>query len=107
MCFYSIHLIARSGKHYTIGEELILLAVTEEFSTQFYMSHLNKLFKLFLSTVITLFKEERMKWQIIHLTLCNLFSITEFSLQIDLSTLTGNESLFLPYVHFINDESTV
>ena len=40
-------------------------------------------------------------------TLCNMLRTTEFSLQLDESTLPGNESLLLAYVCFVKDESLV
>ncbi|XP_066965478.1 protein FAM200C-like [Macrobrachium rosenbergii] len=40
-------------------------------------------------------------------TLCNMLRTTEFSLQLDESTLPGNESLLLAYVRFVKDESLV
>ena len=47
--------------------------------------------------MITRFKE----------TLCNILAATEFSLQLDESTLPGNESLLLTYVCFVKDEKLV
>ena len=35
--------------------------------------------------------------------LCNTFRNTEFTLQLDESSLPGNESLLLGYVHFVHD----
>ena len=40
-------------------------------------------------------------------TLCNMLRTTEFSLQLDESTLPGKESLLLAYVRFVKDESFV
>ncbi|XP_040575501.1 zinc finger BED domain-containing protein 5-like [Lepeophtheirus salmonis] len=39
--------------------------------------------------------------------LCNIVAATEFSLQLDESTLPGNESLLLAYVRFVKDEKLV
>ena len=40
-------------------------------------------------------------------TLCSILKTTEFSLQIDESTLPGNEALLLAYVRFIHEEIMV
>ena len=40
-------------------------------------------------------------------TLCNILATTEFSLQLEESTLPGNESLLLAYVRFVKDEKLV
>ena len=40
-------------------------------------------------------------------TLCSILKTTEFSLQIDVSTLPGNEALLLAYVRFIHEEIMV
>jgi hypothetical protein len=40
-------------------------------------------------------------------TLCSVLKTTDFALQLDESTLPGNESLLLVYVRFIKDESLV
>ena len=38
---------------------------------------------------------------------CNVLKTTEFSLQIDESTMPGNEALLLAYVRFIQEENMV
>ena len=40
-------------------------------------------------------------------SLCNILRTTEFSLQIDESTLPGNEALLLAYVRFIQEGKLV
>ena len=40
-------------------------------------------------------------------TLCNMLTTTEFSLQLDESTLPGKVSMLLAYVRFVKDESLV
>ena len=40
-------------------------------------------------------------------TLCSILATTEFSLQLDESTLPGNEPLLLAYVCFVKDEKLV
>ena len=40
-------------------------------------------------------------------TLCNMLTKSELSLQLDDSTLPGDESLLLAYVRFVKDESFV
>ena len=39
--------------------------------------------------------------------ICNILKKTEFSLQIDESTMPGNEALLLAYVRFIQEENMV
>ncbi|KAJ8944608.1 hypothetical protein NQ318_011464, partial [Aromia moschata] len=72
-------LIAKSGKPHTIGEKLILPAIEEVFK---------------LSNTVQRRIDE------IERFLCN-FCTTYFSIQLDESTLPGNEALLLAHVRFI------
>ena len=97
-------LIAKANKPHSIGEELILPAVKE-----------------IIKTVLTKSPEEVMKSNLlgdnsvqrrvdkmaenVEETLRKMLMTTEFSLQLNESTLPGNESLFLAYVRFIKGGS--
>ncbi|KAJ8887035.1 hypothetical protein PR048_013250, partial [Dryococelus australis] len=72
-------LIAKSGKPNTIGEELILPAVMKRRIDEMAEN--------------------------VEDTLCSTLKTTECALQLDESTLPGNESLLLAYVRFVKDES--
>lgn len=99
-------LIARSGKPHTIGEELILPAVREVLHTVVHKSPDQIIKAIPLSDNSVQRRIDEMA-ENIEETLCNMLRTTEFSLQLDESTLPGNESLLLAYVRFVKDESLV
>ncbi|XP_037122184.1 protein ZBED8-like [Syngnathus acus] len=99
-------LIARSGKPHTIGEELILPAVREVLHTVLHKSPDQIIKAIPLSDNSVQRRIDEMA-ENIEETLCNMLRTTEFSLQLDESTLPGNESLLLAYVRFVKDESLV
>ena len=99
-------LIARSGKSHTIGEELILPAVREVLHTVAHKSPDQIIKAIPLSDNSVQRRIDEMA-ENIEETLCNMFTTTEFSLQLDESTLPGKESLLLAYVRFVKDESLV
>jgi hypothetical protein len=97
-------LISKSGKPHTIGEELILPAVSEVLSTVLHKSphDIIKTIPLSNNSVQRCIDELA---ENLEDTLCSILRTTEFALQLDKSTLTGNESLLLAYAGFIKDES--
>ena len=99
-------LIARSGKPHTIGEELILPAVGEVLHTVLHKSPDQIIRAIPLSDSSVQRRVDEMVANIEE-TLCNILATTEFSLQLDESTLPGNESLLLGYVCFVKDEKLV
>ncbi|XP_040575992.1 protein FAM200C-like [Lepeophtheirus salmonis] len=104
---YNISLmIARSGKPHTIGEELILPAVREVLHTVVHKSPDQIMKSISLSSNSVQRRIDEMA-ENVEDKLCNILAATEFSLQLDESTLPGNESLLLAYVRFVKDEKLV
>ena len=99
-------LIARSGKPHTIGEELILPAVREVLHTVLHKSPEQIIKAIPISDNSVQRRVDEMAEKVED-TLCNMLRTTEFSLQLDGSTLPGNESLLLAFVRFVKDESLV
>ena len=99
-------LIARSGKPHTIGEELILPAVREVLHTVLHKSPEQIIKAIPISDNSVQRRVDEMAEKVED-TLCNMLRTTEFSLQLDESTLPGNESLLLAYVRLVKDESLV
>ena len=99
-------LIARSGKPHAIGEELILPAVREVLHTVVHKSPDQIMKAIPLSDNSVQRRVDEIA-ENIEETLCNNLAATEFSLQIDESTLPGNESLLLAYVRFVKEEKSV
>lgn len=97
-------LIAKSGKPHTIGEELILPAVSEVLRTVLHKSPHDIIKMIPLSNNSVQRRIDEMADNVED-TLCSTLRTTEFALQLDESTLPGNESLLLAYVRFIKDES--
>uniref|UniRef100_A0A5S6QAD2 DUF4371 domain-containing protein n=1 Tax=Trichuris muris TaxID=70415 RepID=A0A5S6QAD2_TRIMR len=81
-------LIVKPGKPHTIGEELLLQV------------------KIPLSNDTVQRRIDDMANDVEE-TLCNFLKTTQFSLQLDESTLPGNEALLLAYVRFIKAEKLV
>ncbi|KFD46405.1 hypothetical protein M513_12708 [Trichuris suis] len=96
-------MIARCGKPPTIGEQLLVPVVGEVFPTVFHYSESDIARKISLSkeTVQRRICDMAMD---VEEALCDLLRRTEFSSQLDESTLPGNEALLLAYVRFIKDE---
>ena len=104
---YNISLmIAKSGKPHTIGEELILPAVQEVLHTVLKKPAEQIIKAIPLSNNSVQRRVDEMAGNIEEM-LCNLLRNTEFSLQLDESTLPGNESLLLAYVRFVKEERLV
>jgi hypothetical protein len=97
-------LIAKSGKPHTIGEELIFPAVSQVLSTVLHKSPHDIIKTIPLSNNSVQRCIDEMAENIEDI-LCSTLRTTEFALQLDESTLPGNESLLLAYVRFIKDES--
>ena len=97
-------LIAKAGKPHTIGEELILPAVKEAIKTVLHKSPEQIIKSIPLSDNSVQRRVDKMS-ENVEETLIKMLMTTEFSLQLDESTLPGNESLLLAYVRFIKGES--
>ncbi|XP_053159163.1 LOW QUALITY PROTEIN: protein ZBED8 [Hemicordylus capensis] len=95
-------LIAKSGKPHTIGEELIIPAIKEVLQTVLHKSPTDIVKKIPLSND-TVQRIDEMAENIEN-SLCNYLKTSQFSMQLDESTLPGNEALLLAYVRFIRDQ---
>ncbi|KFD49151.1 LOW QUALITY PROTEIN: hypothetical protein M513_09975 [Trichuris suis] len=89
-------MIARSGKAHTIGEELLHPVVSEVLRTVLHMpaAETIKSIPLNNNTVQRRIDEMGKMWK----------KPTKFSLQLDESSLPGNEAILLAYVPFIKEE---
>lgn len=100
---YNISLmIAKSGQPHTIGEELILPAVKEVISTMLHKPVYDITKKLPLSNSTVQRRIDEMA-ENIEGSLCEHLRTSQFAMQLDESTLPGNESLLLSYVRFVKD----
>ncbi|KFD56047.1 hypothetical protein M514_03171 [Trichuris suis] len=99
-------LIAKAGKPHTIGEELIMPAIAEVVQTVLHQDAGDVTRKIALSNDTVQRRIDAMAEDTEH-TLCCMLRETEFSLELDESTLPGNESLLLAYVRFIREERFV
>ncbi len=108
ICSYNISkMIARSGKPHTIGEQLILPAVEEVLRTVVHHASSSTIIKAIpLSNNSVQRRVDEMASDIEEI-LCDTLKIQQFGLQLDESTLPGNEALLLGYVRFIEDENVV
>ena len=97
-------LIAKAGKPNTIGEELILPAVKEVIKTVLLKSPEQVIRSIPLSDNSVQRRVDKMAKNVEE-TLSKMLMTTESSLQLDESTLLGNESLLLAYVRFIKGGS--
>ncbi|XP_072401045.1 SCAN domain-containing protein 3-like, partial [Diabrotica undecimpunctata] len=96
-------LIAKSGKPHTIGEELILPAVSEVLRTVLHQPASAIIKKIPLSNNTVQRQIDGMS-EDVERSLTDYLKTTQFSLQLDESTLPNNESLLLAYVRFIKSE---
>ena len=87
-------LIAKTGKPHTIAEELILPAISEVISTVLHKSPINVIKSIPLSNDTVQRRIDEMADNTAN-SLYNILRNTEFSLQIDESTLPDNKSLLL------------
>ncbi|KFD57043.1 hypothetical protein M514_01928 [Trichuris suis] len=100
---YKISLmIAKSGKAHTIGEELVLPVI----STVLHRQAAETISSIPLSNNTVQRRIDDMAKDVEE-TLCNFLKNTEFSIQLDESTLPSNEALLLAYVRFIKEEQLV
>ena len=95
-------LIAQSGKPQTIGETLILLAVSEVFRTVLHKPSEEVIESIPLSNNTVQRKVDEMSGNTEE-HLCLILETTKFSLQFDESTLPDKKSLPLAYVRFVKD----
>ena len=97
-------MIAKKGKPHTIGEELILLAVKKVLNTVWKHKACSSVIKSIpLSNDTVQRRIDEIPADAEH-KLCHTLRNTEFSLQLDESSLVGNESLLLGYVRFVHNE---
>ena len=99
-------LIAKAGKSHTIGEQLILPAIQEAVTTVMHTDGRSLIKSIPLSND-TVTRRIHMMANDIEKTICDFLKTTEFSLQIDESTMPGNEALLLAYVRFIQEDNLV
>ena len=97
-------LIAQSGKPHTIGETLILPAVSEVLCTVLHKPPEQVIKSIPLSNNTVQRKVDEMSDNIEE-QLCIILKTTEFSMQLDESTLPDKKSLLLTYVRFVKDEN--
>ncbi|KAE9523112.1 hypothetical protein AGLY_016499 [Aphis glycines] len=96
-------LIAKSGKAHTIGEQLILPAIKEVLETVLHHSaSYNVIKKVPLSNDTVRRRIDEMA-EDVEVSLCELLVSNKFSLQVDESTLPGNEALLLAYVRLFKE----
>ncbi|KAK4872134.1 hypothetical protein RN001_016258 [Aquatica leii] len=96
-------LIAKSGKPHTIGEKLILPAVEEVLKTVLHKPA-SDIIKRIPSSNNTVERRIDEMSSGIESFLCNYLQTTDFSIQLDESTLPGNVALLLAYVRFIMNQ---
>ncbi|XP_043262496.1 SCAN domain-containing protein 3-like [Colletes gigas] len=101
---YNISLmIAKSGKPHTIGEELIIPAISEIIRTVLHKPASDIIKKISLSNNTVQRRIDEMA-QDVEDSLCGYLKTSRFSIQLDESTLLGNEALCLAYVRFTKEE---
>ncbi|KAI6660135.1 hypothetical protein LOD99_10527 [Oopsacas minuta] len=93
-------LIAKSGKPHTMGENLILPAIQEAVTTVMHSDGRSVIKSMPLSND-TVARRINLMASDVEKTLYSILKTTEFSLQIDESTLPDNEALLLAYVRYI------
>ncbi|CAH1988487.1 unnamed protein product [Acanthoscelides obtectus] len=96
-------LIAKSGKPHTIGEKLILPAVEEVLKTVLHKPASDSIKRIPLSNNTVERRIDEMSSDI-ESFLCNYLQTTQFSIQLDESTLPDNAALLLAYVRFIMNQ---
>lgn len=96
-------LIAKSGKPYTIGEQLILLTIKEVLKTILYRPAYDILKKILWSNNTVQRRIDEMSHDV-ESYLSNYLQTTYFSTQLDKSTVLNNEALLLAYVRFVMDQ---
>uniref|UniRef100_UPI00358FDC87 protein FAM200C-like n=1 Tax=Myxine glutinosa TaxID=7769 RepID=UPI00358FDC87 len=99
-------LIARSGKPYSIGEQLIKPAVGEVIKTVLGQDPNPVLSSIALSNDSVARRIDEMSSDVED-KLCSELRSTHFAIQLDESTLRDSEALLLCYVRFIRDQEMV
>ena len=92
------------GKPHTIGETLVLPAVSEVLRTVLHKAPEQVIKSIYLSNNTVQRRVDEMSDNIEE-QLCIILKTTEFSLQLDESTLPDKKSLLLTYVRFVKDEN--
>ena len=98
-------LIAKAGKAHSIGETLLISVVHEVLKTVVQVDapeQITRSIPLSNNTVQRRIDEMAAD---VEQTLIDILKNTSYSLQIDESTLPGNEALLLGYARFIKDEN--
>ena len=104
ICSYNISkLIAKSGKPHAIGEQLILPAVEEVLRTVVQHSSTSSIIKSIPLSNDSVKRRIDEMGEDVERTVCMKLRSKSFSLQLDESTLPGNESLLLSYVRYIDE----
>ena len=98
-------LIAKDGKPHSIGETLILPAISEVISTVMNQNAAEILRSIPLSNDTVARRIDEMASDV-EIQLIHILQTTEFSLQLDESTLCDNEGLLLAYVRFTKEGAT-
>ena len=98
-------LIAKDGKPHSIGETLILPAISEVISTVMNQNAAEILRSIPLSNDTVARRIDEMASDV-EIQLIHILQTTEFSLQLDESTLCDNEALLLAYVRFTKEGAT-
>ncbi|XP_051791387.1 protein ZBED8-like [Erpetoichthys calabaricus] len=96
-------LIAKSGKPHTIGEQLILPAIEEVLKTVLHKPAYDILKRIPLSNNTVQRRIDELSHDF-ESFLCNYLQTNHFSIQLNESTLPGNEALLLAYVRFVMDQ---
>ena len=96
-------MIAKKNKPHTICEELILPAVKEVLNTVLHHKACFSVIKSIPLSNDTVQKRIDERSADVEHKLCSALRNTEFSLQLDESTMPGNESLLLGYVRFVHN----
>lgn len=96
-------LIAKNGQSHTVGEKLILPAISEVIKTVLHKPPHDILKTIPLSNDTVQRRIDEMASSVQN-KLCCILRETEFALEIDESTLPDNDSLLLSYVRFIHNE---
>jgi zinc finger BED domain-containing protein 5/7/8/9 len=99
-------LIAKAGKPHSIGEELLVPAISEVITTVMHKSPYDIIKSIPLSNDTVRRRIDEMAEDVEN-NLCMFLRTSPFSLQLDDSTLPGNESLLLAYARFVKDGSLV
>ncbi|KAJ7316248.1 hypothetical protein JRQ81_002410 [Phrynocephalus forsythii] len=100
--YYISQLIVKSGKPHTIREELILPVVEEVLKTDLHEPAYDTLKRIpFSNNTVQRCIDEMSHG--VEIFLCSYLKMNHFSIQLDESTLPGNETLLLSYVQFFID----